>query len=194
MRCSAAGPRRVFRTRATASSSSALRRLAGQGAEVGVEAAGQDGRAEGGRESRRPCAGSARRRRDRRGGGAPWGGRASRCSPSPWRRAGSRCNPRPCSRGRGAGISTKSRPASAAPEITRSAPSRDQSAAQINAWAPKAGVALLEDSVVMSAILPLRSPRNRPPNPRPPATTPPARRPRPCSSPVLLRSRLPGRT
>src|SRR5215208_3251838 len=49
------------------------------------------------------------------------------------------------------GISTKSSPAPAAPEITRSAPSRVHSAAQIKAWAPKAGSPSPE-----SAIIPVR--------------------------------------
>src|ERR687889_1003027 len=49
------------------------------------------------------------------------------------------------------GISTKSSPAPAAPEITRSAPSRVHSAAQIKAWAPKAGPPSPE-----SAIIPVR--------------------------------------
>src|SRR5215204_3667421 len=46
------------------------------------------------------------------------------------------------------GISTKSRPAPAAPEITRSAPSGVHSSAQIKAWAPKAGPPYFESAAI----------------------------------------------
>src|SRR3712207_6803518 len=54
--------------------------------------------------------------------------------------------------GSSSGISTKSRPAPAAPEITRSAPSRVHSAAQIKAWAPKAGPPSFESAITSPAV------------------------------------------